>query len=300
MLYFSKVGIDSDTVDLDKIGKLRQLKANIKGLVESYKSIIEFEEKFTRQLDHKISELQDRDASGELPLSLKFVSVENGQPIGSSLIYAFDHQNVTDFDVAPIKERETLKSFAITAIKVRSYFPVVLAIENSSPSGIRNLYVELDVSTTADNVEVSDSPGDLLGLASGLPIFFGELGATTTSWFKPSSLFTHDDKISERVRRALVNLDVGKLQRIDRGWRLSFEWEALQPQRTRLIRPALYVYSPESANISVRAKVFADSFPEPLVLEANVRVEVNQSFTDLSDLLPDWEKLLTENGSAKE
>ena len=46
--------------------------------------------------------------------------------------------------------------------------------------------------------------------------------------------------------------------------------------------------------------MFADSFPEPLVLEANVRIEVNQSFTDLADLLPDWEKLLTENGSAKE
>jgi hypothetical protein len=131
---------------------------------------------------------------------------------------------------------------------------------------------------------------------------FGNAPGFTTSWLlnKPSSIFTHDNKISERVRRALANLDVGKLQRIDRGWKLSFEWEALQPQRIRLIRPALYVYSPESANISVRAKVFADSFPEPLVLEANVRVEVNQSFTDLADLLPDWEKLLTENGSAKE
>jgi hypothetical protein len=54
------------------------------------------------------------------------------------------------------------------------------------------------------------------------------------------------------------------------------------------------VYSPESANISIRAKVFADSFPEPLVLEAIVRIEAKQSFTDITNLLPDWEKLLRE------
>src|ERR1700730_3175861 len=148
MLYFSGVGIDPDTIDLSQLKKLKQFKemTYLKGLVESYKNIAQFEDKFARQLELKIGELQDRDASGELPLSLKFLSVENGQPIGSSLIHAFDHPNVSDFDVAPIEGRETLKSLAVTAIKMRSYFPVVLAIENYSPSGIRNLYIELDVS----------------------------------------------------------------------------------------------------------------------------------------------------------
>jgi hypothetical protein len=56
----------------------------------------------------------------------------------------------------------------------------------------------------------------------------------------------------------------------------------------------LYVYSPESADLSIRAKVFADSFPEPLVLEAIVRIEAEQSFTDITSLLPDWEKVLRE------
>jgi hypothetical protein len=118
MLYFSRVGLDPDTVDLDQLEKVKQFKEKtyLKGLVESYKNATEFEDKFARQLELKIGKLQDRDASGELPLSLKFLSVENGQSMGSSLIHAFDHPNVSDFDVAPIEERETLKSLAVTAI----------------------------------------------------------------------------------------------------------------------------------------------------------------------------------------
>ena len=59
--------------------------------------------------------------------------------------------------------------------------------------------------------------------------------------------------------------------------------------------PALYVYSPEFADLSIRVRfrwTFADSFPEPLVLEADVRIEAKQKLTDVTNLLPDWEKLL--------
>jgi hypothetical protein len=76
--------------------------------------------------------------------------------------------------------------------------------------------------------------------------------------------------------------------------------EALQPQRIRLIKPVLYVYSPESAKLSIRAKVFADSFPEPFVLEANVSIEAKQSCTDLTDVLPNWKNFFRETGSSKE
>jgi hypothetical protein len=61
----------------------------------------------------------------------------------------------------------------------------------------------------------------------------------------------------------------------------------------------LYIYSPESADLSIKAKVFADSFPEPLALEAGVRIKAKQSFTDVTNVLPDWEKHLREAVSAK-
>jgi hypothetical protein len=266
----------TDRINLDQIEKLKQFREKTypKGLVESYKKIIEFRDKFAKRLELKIRDLQRSDASGELPLSLEFLSVENGEPIGSNLNHIFDHPNVRDFDAVPGEKREGLKPFAEAAIKERSYFPVVLAIENSTPSGIRNLYIELDVSATSDNVEVTDSPLTVLSQDSVFT-FYSSL----------THNLTRKSKILNRVERNLAKFDADKLQRIDRGWRLSFEWEALQPQRIRLIKPVLYVYSPESAKLSIKAKVFADSIPEPLVLEANVSIEANQSFTELTELL---------------
>jgi hypothetical protein len=60
------------------------------------------------------------------------------------------------------------------------------------------------------------------------------------------------------------------------------------------------VYSPESAKLSLNAKVFADSFPGPFVLEANVSIVAKQSRIDLINLLPDWRTLLDEIASPKD
>lgn len=56
----------------------------------------------------------------------------------------------------------------------------------------------------------------------------------------------------------------------------------------------MYVYSPESTKLSIKAKVFADSMPEPLLLQAAVCIEVKQNDIQLTDVLPDWKKLLSE------
>ncbi len=305
MLYFSSVDVDPDSIDLDQIAKLKHFKAKTypKGLVESYKKTNEFRDKFTWQLELKIRELKTSDEPGEIPLSFEFLSVENGEPIGNSLKHAYDHPNVKNFDVVPIEKHERIKSFAVTAIKAKSYLPLVLAIENSSASGIRNLFVELDMSATSDKVEVSDSKSALLGPDFDLfEITTYMFSRFTTRQGEPlSRILKRDDKLTERVERTLAKFDADQLTTTDRGWKLSFEWEALQPQRIRLVKPVLYVYSPESAKLSLRAKVFANSFPKPFLIEADVSIEVHQSFTDLADLLPNWEKLLlTDNGSAKE
>jgi hypothetical protein len=290
MLYFSRVEIDPDRINLDQIEKLKHFKDKTypKGLVESYKKIIEFRDKFAKQLELKIRDLQRSDASGELPLSLEFLSVENGELIGSNLNHVFDHPNVRDFDAVPVEARDKLKAPVEAVIRRKSCFPIALAIENSSPSGIRNLYVELAVSATSDNVEVTKSPMDPFDRIRALR----RLGARGSDWevLDMTGVITSrgPPKILEGVERNLAKFDEDKLQRTDRGWRLSVEWEALQPRRIRIIKPVLYVYSRESAKLSIKAKVFADSFPEPFVLEASVSVEAKQSFTEVTDVLPDW------------
>jgi hypothetical protein len=44
--------------------------------------------------------------------------------------------------------------------------------------------------------------------------------------------------------------------------------------------------------LSVKAKIFGDSFPEPFVLEAKMSVEANQSLIDVYDVLPNLDRLL--------
>ena len=160
MLYFSRVEIDPDRIDLEQIEKLKQFKAKTypKGLVENYKKIIEFRDKFAKQLELKIRDLQISDASGALPLSLEFLSVDNGKLLGRALDHCFDHPNLKIVNAPTKEKREQLEELITAAIKEKSYLPVALAIENSSPSGIRNLYIELDITGSSDKLEVTNAP----------------------------------------------------------------------------------------------------------------------------------------------
>jgi hypothetical protein len=290
--------IDPDKINSDQIERLRQFKEKTypKGLVAKYKEQNGFREKFARDLERKISELQTSDASGQLPLSLEFLSVENGEPRGNRISHTVDHPNVSNFEGVPEDQRDRLKQFTVNAIRAMSYFPIVLAINNSSSSGIRKLYVELDILPTSNTLEVSKSRSALIRLGSD----FEKLLFTTT-WLSQeskeiSSILERYDKITEPLQRTLEKFEAEKLQREELGWKLSFEWEALQPQRLRLIKPVLYIYSPESADLSLQAKVFADSLPKPLMLNANIRIDVKQSFLELTTLIPDWEKLTPPQG----
>src|SRR3989442_1579159 len=53
MLYFSRIGMDPERVDLDQLNKLNAFKADTypNALTESYKSHIDFRDKFARQLE---------------------------------------------------------------------------------------------------------------------------------------------------------------------------------------------------------------------------------------------------------
>jgi hypothetical protein len=219
-----------------------------------------------------------------VPLSIEFLSVETGEPAGSQLTHAFEHLNLSNIDIVPIADRDKLKPLIVEAIKERSYFPIAMAIENSSPSGIRNIYIELDIDSSSTKLEITESP--LTGLHSMFKFY------TTLTAFNYPSVRT--SRIKGIVEQKLARFDADKIQATDRGWRLSFEWEAIQPQRVRLIKPIFYVYSPESAKLSFKARIFADSFPEPFILVASATIEVKQSTVDLVDLMPDWETRLVQ------
>jgi hypothetical protein len=292
MLYFSSVGVDPSTIDLDQVDRLNKFKLNTypKALVEKYKSQLDFREKFTRQLELKIREIQSGDQGG-LPLSLQFLAGTNNDlvPAGNSQKYKYKSIRVINFDTVSSDQQKTVKDAVEKVIRYQSFLPIPLIIENFGQSGIRNLYVELDLLPNHDEVEVTQSPE--------VPF---------SSW--SSSIFIAANAIigrpklsrsfqSNETEKSLAKFDPDKLQRIGRDWRLTFEWDALQPQRQRLIKPVLHVYSPKTAQLTIKAKVFADTFPEPFLLEAHLSIEAEPVISDLEMVLPDWKQLIEEDGS---
>lgn len=286
MLYFSRVEIDPDRIDLSQIEKLKSFKNKTypKGLTESYKTIIEFRDKFAKQLELKVRDLQRIEASGVLPLSLEFISLETGEPAGNHLSHSLENPNVIGLKEVPREKREMVRNFIENQIKRSSYIPVALAIGNASSSGIRNLYIELNISSTSEKVEITDSIQEDISSTVFISI--------------PGTWPGRKSAILERVESKLSKFDSNTLQYSGEGWRLTIEWESLQPQRTRLVRPVLYIYSKESVTLSLSAKVFADSFPEPFLLEAEVKIEVKQQDMALNDVLPKWKKLIEDKSSS--
>jgi hypothetical protein len=281
MLYFSRVEIDPEKIDVEQIEKLKQFKEKSypKGLIENYRKVIEFRDKFAKQLELKIRDLQRSDASGEKPLSLEFLSIDKGEPVGVALSRSYEFPNVTGYDVVPAEKQDKVKELVTATIKEKLFVPIPLVIENSSSSGVRNLYIELDCASTSEKLELMDGPYSSRWRGS---LYFTY--STLHHWI--------DSDESQNMKENLAKFTEDTLQKIETGWRVSFEWEALQPQRVRLIKPVLYVYSSESARLTIRAKVFADTFPEPFVLEATVSLEVKQTRPKLTEILPNWNELL--------
>ena len=285
MLYFSKVGIDPEQIDIAQIEKLNEFKRRSypKSLVETYRTQLEFKDKLTRQLDIKVRELEQIDREIKTPLILDFVSIEREEVIGNKLHLEFDHFNVTDIEKIPEEPRSKAIHLASSVIKSKAYLPIALAIRNITASGVRNIFVELEFVSDSATVEITTSPtspifGDNLLRLWSVDHIFG---------FDTDAGYSND--LKRMVAEKLAKFKSGELQKLAKGWRLAFEWEAIQPQRVRLIEPVVYVYSPVSSKITVNARIFADPFPLPLLAQATLIIDAKQVDTTLAGLVPEWE-----------
>lgn len=287
MLYFSKVGIDPDKIDLVQIEKLKQFKAKTypKGLVENYKSIIEFRDKFAKQLELKVRDLQKNESTGVTPLVLNFLSIDDNKVIGCNPTITITKPLVDDIDIVPDDKRDFVSNLLSTKITQTSKIPIALAIENTSSSGIRNLYFEIDIKSSSVNSTLSEEP-ELRSAWSSL-----------SEWLKPMSLITNYTVHYAEPKH--VQFESDKLIKTDGGWRFTFDWEAIQPQRTRLIKPVLYFSADETVTLSITAKIFADSFPEPILLNVEMQVIINTKNTSLNDVFPNWAEVLEKEGNKK-
>jgi hypothetical protein len=256
MLYFSKVGADPDGIDLDQLRKVKDFKKQIypNALTESFKSQVDFRDKFARQLEIKVRDLQKVDNPDQPPpLSLGFRSA-NQELVRPTVELTVTVLRVSDLESFLSEEKTETKENVETAIRDRiraeSLASVVLGIRNAGASGVRNLYGEVLIQSSRD-IELRD-PG-ILALGRGF--------------------WTYYEALTSRLTSNLDNDDVG-LRKTEKGWEFQFEWDALQPQRVRLIKPQLFIQPVGDTQIDFRARIFADSFPEPVFLQSALKVNV--------------------------
>jgi hypothetical protein len=262
MLYFSKVGVDPNGIEVHQWTRLKDFKDRIQStaLTESFKSQIEFRDKFARQLELQVRELQKADSVGQPPpLSLMFSSGDLKQQIAPTGQLNIEIPRIIGLDLSDKEPgwAQRIQEASDEWVKSRSNVSVLLVIGNSGSAGIRNLYVEMSISVTSDGVTaVSDTLGKkFLWALNGWPTIQSEAGA---------------------------------LKEVDGGWELSFEWDALQPQRVRPMKP-LFIWVEADAKVSFTAKVFADSFPEPVILAADLNIGARLRHIDLTEAVPDIE-----------
>lgn len=277
MLYFSKVGVDPEQIDLTQLDKLKAFKAATysNALVEPYKTQVEFRDKFARQLELKVRDLQKADSSGGPPPLALTIATPDLKP-GDSQKATRTVRAVTVTDVeaalageskADEQQRRAIASYTERAATV----PIVLAITNTGASGVRNLYVELNI-TASEGVRVSDKEPRRPGRSMS-EVFFTTLWDDHLVWNGLDVDWGEGPKLEEGFKQT------------DGGWRITFEWAALQPNRTRLVIPAIFVNAEKGGSVRFVAKIYADSLPEPVSLEAQVDISVHQESLPAVELL---------------
>ncbi|MDR3571305.1 MAG: hypothetical protein P4L81_03855 [Candidatus Pacebacteria bacterium] len=283
MLYFSRVEIDPERIDTEQIQQLKLFKEKMYpgGLIENFKNRNEFRDRFTRQLEMKIRELDEHNSSGEAKLVMRLLSPSSGKAITGTLDRSIIRKSIKDLIEVKESDRDLIERSCARTTRSMSLIPIALTIENLTSTGVRNIYIEVNFKSSSNLTEF-DEPS-----ASG----------AFTSILTFNHLFKTRDRIeavSENFEQAISRFESDSLKRVSEGWAIYLEWDAIQPQRTRLIKPIIHAVCPESAKIEISAKVYSESFSEALILTAEVEVKVENISVELGELLPDWRKIIAE------
>jgi hypothetical protein len=202
------------------------------------------------------------EAGNPSPLDLQFVSLDNGDPLGSELKVGLQ---VPGHSEPPPAAEEKLQQHYVRALRNAQLkagtVPVLLAVRNLGSVGIRNLFIEIAIRPVGGACKVS----------------------TSAPWARPhdrwyasfsSHAFAADDEPSDEYGVKLARLTGNGLSEESGAWMLRLEWEALQPQRIRFVEPLTFLAFTASGEVEITARVYAESFAAPLMLNARLVAEV--------------------------
>ena len=101
--------------------------------------------------------LQESASTGALPLSLQFVSVPDGDLVGSVRDERIDLPVVTNYGIVPDAQREEVVRWVSAQIRDINRVPLALALVISGASSIRDAHLEMVISSSSDKTEIADS-----------------------------------------------------------------------------------------------------------------------------------------------
>lgn len=294
MLYFSKVGVDPATLDLSQIEKLNEFKdkSYSNSLNESYKSVVDFRDKFARQLELKVRDLQKDENDGTPSLSIRLNTLDSDAvvPVEDQITTTVPSVTglsdyVSDMDD---EDRDNVDKTVEYFVRKNSAIPVVLSIDNQSSQGIRNVFIEVTIESNNGGCEVAD-------VISRPYLVRRKKKSSRAVQFFPSAsdlMFYSGGGTSSDLDDLFSNIeDEESLHQEEGVWRFSFEWGAMQPQRRRFIKPPLYLIPSKSTKVKFTAKLYADSFAQPAELSLTTDIKVKKEKIDATEAVSDMESL---------
>jgi len=296
MLYFSKAKIEPDSIDLEQYQSLKEFKKKNypNGLVESYSDIVDFRDKFAKQLEIKLRTLIASDSDESVSLS------DASTP-------KFEI-NLVDYEIdSVVKNKSTLTIETNELINIDKVPDYKIPSENSDfRRGFvdENYYRELITGIIEDeNAKVFTLNLSNLGLISIRDIFC-ELKIVKDDGFiigqKTRNFNTrHLDRMSQRrliMRKFGINYNEENLLPIknDEGvYYMTFKYDALQPQRNVTI-PNGFIYNYlGQKTLKLQFTIYADCFATPLVNKLEFKIKNKKTKVDALDIIKEL-KLIQE------
>jgi hypothetical protein len=163
-------------------------------------------------------------------------------------------------------------------------------LENIGVTGVRNIFVELTYRSTAESTilltqkptidETSDLWSKTILQLHQWTTIEPRLPPVSSLPTRNKQVMTKDNsfmKANYGFESSINNFSKSELKTVDKHtWTISAELEGLQPQRTKIIQPVIYASCFHDTTIQITAKIFADSFAEPISLEADASIEVDR------------------------
>jgi hypothetical protein len=271
MCYFSKAKAELDNIDLEQYKQLKEFKKKTypNGLVESYSNIIEFRDKFAKQLELKIRGLIASDISGDGQhletkpnLSFEFLDPSTKEILGNTynakpkIIDSIEKEIELIPDYSKKASKDSI--FGINSRYYKDYFeyikeswrmvPIQFSLKNTSSIAIRDIYIEL---ICPNNSDFEFSSNQRVKPKKSQDYSF-DLGTSLASVFGKSTL-------------GLVKSDTTN--------KIQLGYDALQPQRSVTIEHPLFIYSNKKINIDFNVNIYADCFATPLSHKLKIKIE---------------------------